>query len=630
MSILSCDDTLKNRLLPGIWDEIQKSNAEKEEAGIKKTALVIAALYDRNATILTGHDQHHIINGFVKNGLIVHMKIVANVQGVVDAIRDAGPFLEILYFTGHGIDSHYGDDEGAIFLDGGHQHFNSSSVPLDLWREKSSLKYILLQGCCVGNLACALSKKIPKVPVIATYNRATKGYTCISLCPIHNYPEPHIIDWRSKKQEESIFENGSPRESCKFNFNEFCLKEAIFFEERIKAGLRDPRIYSMLAHFYNLGAGVPQDPKLAHSYRELAAGKLEDPYDPNSPYDPHDKTLLGLELSTGQGGCEQSIDQAKKWYLKALEEGDYVANYHLGMLFLDEAGILPEGKEKYDKEKKGMEYLEAATVANVNCARTELAIYRFQILIERFKKEKAAIEVGQDSNKAERLHNIEQTIKYNKSIALSDLEIAIKAGEPDAFYYAGRLHFTGSEPQNYVRSDKEAFEFFRRAAELGSKRVLYFMGVFYKEGYAPCQKSIDEAIKWFTKDAEGYGESESVYELAILYLQKQKQEGSKNLESKGKQVLEWLINAANKGWLSANYLLGLLYSQGEAVYGIERSEDMAKKFFDFVEKNQSESFKEIKKEIEEDLKQAMKEEETAQLNTSTDETTTSDFDTALR
>jgi TPR repeat protein len=589
--IYSCDEDLKNRLLPGFWDELKASNAQREGTDAK-VALVLCARFDPNGALLGPHHQYNI-EQLRKHGLIVHVKVINKAQDVNDSIRDAGSSLETLYFIGHGIDSYYGNDEGAIILDED-EYFTVLSIMPEIW--KRSLKSIMFESCSIGKLARAISIKTG-ITTGGAYTTMYAGLSFIQYCPRDKRYELVIFDCPSnKRQMGQIFEGESSREPCPLLPDQYS-NQAAFFEERIRKGAKDPYLYSLLANLYEQGEGIQRDLKRAGEYYRLSAEKN----------DCHGQTEYGSYWLRGVRG-EKSIAEAKKWLQKAADAGDSHGEYRLAMLYLEEAKKL-QGEEKKGKEALAAQYLYSSAKKGNALAKIQLAIFRLQ-MVGTLQKERDAIisrpqQNSADLSKVSDVQTIDQAINQQRGMAFDLLEQVLNSNHREALHDMGKLYLTGSEPE-WVQSDVKALECFEKAANLGWQDSFYFMGLFHKEGRGGLKPSIDEAIQWFEKDMKGHaGAYESAYELAILYLWKQKNGELETLSIESEQVLGWLRKAAVKAHLPANYLLGLLYSKGSVAYGISPSADMAQSFFDFVQKDQREPFEDRKNKIKNDLAWAL-------------------------
>jgi TPR repeat protein len=584
----SCDEVLQRRLLPRVWDEIQTSNSQKDQNA--RIALVLCALSDHNNNLLNVHDQLNILYGLTDR-FVVHIKVINKVEDVENAIKEAGSSLETIYFIGHGSGTLCGQNQGGILL-AGNQYFTIAGVKPDLWKN-SSLKSIMLGSCLSASLAQAISKATG-IPTCGSPGMTERGGVYVYYCKFHEYFELSVIRPATGQQEGVVYEEDSSRAPCELPSDRHP-KEAVFLKELIKDGTKDPCPYSVLAFRYFLGNGVPRDLAQTREYYRVAA-ELGDSYSQSS---------YGLCWMNGWGG-DKSLDQAKIWYEKSAEAGNSCGQYRLGMLYGEESKTLEQSARK-EKEKLALYYLNLSIEQNYAPAMLQVAVFRLEIIVGRLKEERdTALSESQQVeglNEASPLKEIDQAIRMQRTLAYNLLERACNAKDPEALYYVGTLHVTGSEASKYPLSDVEALKYFQQAAALECQESFYSMGLFYKNGRGGLAPSIDKAIDYFAADmmAESEGNPASACELAILYLWKHKHEGSQGLSFTGEQVLQWLEDAAKKDFLPANYLLGLLYSKGEAAYGISPSDEKAKQFFDVVERKRTVLFEGHANKIKKDL-----------------------------
>ena len=116
----------------------------------------------------------------------------------------------------------------------------------------------------------------------------------------------------------------------------------------------------------------------------------------------------------------------------------------------------------------------------------------------------------------------------------------------------------------------EAYEFFMKAAELGSAEAMLGLGYMYQDGEGVEQDS-KKALEWYEKAAE-QGNASAMSNLGCMY-----QDGE-GVEQDYKKALEWYEKAAEQGNASAMNNLGYMYNHGEGV------EQDSKKALEWYEK----------------------------------------------
>ncbi|KAA8490853.1 Secretory immunoglobulin A-binding protein EsiB [Porphyridium purpureum] len=142
----------------------------------------------------------------------------------------------------------------------------------------------------------------------------------------------------------------------------------------------------------------------------------------------------------------------------------------------------------------------------------------------------------------------------------------------------------------------EAFEWIRKAAEVGNADAQFAMGVFYEEARGNVEKDDRKAVAWYTKAAEK-GHAKAQCNLGLLYsagidggepddvtavrlfresamqghvaaqcnLSSFYFTGRGGNEGKSYLAIDWLRTAANEGLPAAQYNLGLCYERGQGV-----------------------------------------------------------------
>jgi TPR repeat protein len=138
--------------------------------------------------------------------------------------------------------------------------------------------------------------------------------------------------------------------------------------------------------------------------------------------------------------------------------------------------------------------------------------------------------------------------------ALSLYESAGVGGDADAWYNLGILHYNGIG----VPVDRQlSLIFIRKAANLGDSAAHFFLYSQCEEGSAAANQHLDVAA--------AAGHPEAVYYKAMT------------LQGKGKNFIPALVNAAEKGSVSAAATLGSLHYNGES--GAVQSPSLAAKWW---------------------------------------------------
>ena len=88
--------------------------------------------------------------------------------------------------------------------------------------------------------------------------------------------------------------------------------------------------------------------------------------------------------------------------------------------------------------------------------------------------------------------------KFDASVLFEETLSKAKDGDTDAMLLLGTMYATG---EGVIQDYKEAFKWFRKAAELGYVKAMYRLGGMYANGRGVIEDD-KEAVKWYRKAAE--------------------------------------------------------------------------------------------------------------------------------
>ena len=304
------------------------------------------------------------------------------------------------------------------------------------------------------------------------------------------------------------------------------------------------------------------------------------------------QAALGTAYALGKG-TEKDLNEAKKWYKKAAENGDEMAYYLLNTL---------EKQQKEQAESNAEKPRKAPEKKNKNAKKVLIALIALIGLIFLVKSSK-----------------IKAKMRYN---------------------LGGKYEKGDSQPQNF----EKAFACYKEAAELGMLQAQSKLGSMYYYGKG-CQPNFEEALKWCMKAAErgdaaaqrmvgemcfqGKGTEQNVEEAFSWY-----EKAAKNNDAEAQKIFGlmcyrldnveeafyWFLKAAEQGDLEAQNMLGDMYYTGNGV--VERDLKEAFNWFysagehgeadaqyslgimyyngEFVEKNYDDAFKWFLKSAKQD------------------------------
>jgi hypothetical protein len=112
-------------------------------------------------------------------------------------------------------------------------------------------------------------------------------------------------------------------------------------------------------------------------------------------------------------------------------------------------------------------------------------------------------------------------------------------------------------PQMAPALENASVERMRRAAEEGSAKAQYHVGLMYSQGRNVPQDK-QQAVAWYRKASE-QGHVRAQYSLGLCYL------NGRGVMRDGLEAAKWFRKAGNQGMARAQYNLGLLYDRGEGV-----------------------------------------------------------------
>lgn len=126
------------------------------------------------------------------------------------------------------------------------------------------------------------------------------------------------------------------------------------------------------------------------------------------------------------------------------------------------------------------------------------------------------------------------------------------ATDAESVFQQGRAFLSG---QGVTKDPKMAFDLMKKAAELDHPEAIGGLGYFYANGVA-VEKDEVEAVKWFRAGAEKGG-SKAQYNFARMLLD------GKGVEHNPATGQEWLRKSADQGLADALFTLGNIYYFGE-------------------------------------------------------------------
>lgn len=252
---------------------------------------------------------------------------------------------------------------------------------------------------------------------------------------------------------------------------------------------------------------------------------------------------LGEAYRNGRGGPKDLV-QAVKWYRKAADQGNALAQVSLGLIYT-------QGGWQVVKTNSG-ESVEAVIPQDNN---------------EAVKWYRKAADQGNASGQwalGDCYQNGEGVSKdINQAIAL--YQKAADQGEPNAEYSLACAYGVGiGVPQDF----SQAAMWLQKSAEQGNFLAQFNLGRCYASGTG-VPKDDTEAVKWWRKAAD-QGNADAQCFLGVSY------EEGKGVNKDTTEAIKWYLKSAAKGNVLAERSLGIAYSKG---VGVTKDEFQAVKWY---------------------------------------------------
>lgn len=176
----------------------------------------------------------------------------------------------------------------------------------------------------------------------------------------------------------------------------------------------------------------------------------------------------------------------------------------------------------------------------------------------------ATVAINQDTE--EILKKAKQLVKQGQVAKALPLYLLLAAeGNADAQFQAGLIYATG---QGITKDDKQAVDWFGKAAEQGHREAQTKLGFMYATGKGVTQ-NFSSAIYWCYKAAE-QGDATAQYNLGLMYAEGQ------GVAKDNSLAFTWFSKAAAQDDAQAQYRLGDMYANG---MGVAKNNTQAAAFY---------------------------------------------------
>ena len=310
---------------------------------------------------------------------------------------------------------------------------------------------------------------------------------------------------------------------------------------------------------------------------------------------------LGVMYLNGYGVAQNSTE-AVKWFRKAAEHGHALGQNNLGVMYQNGYGVAQDYKEAIKWYRKAA--IQGEALGQNNLGVMYLNGYGvYQDNMEAAKWFRKAAEQGEALGQ----HNLGVMYLIGYGVYQNDMEAAkwfrkaAEQGNADAQYRLGEMYFTGKGvAQDYT----EAVKWLHKTIEKGNTDAQNTLGVMYETGRGFAQ-NYTEAVKWYRKSAEG-GNAGGQNNLGVMYMKghgiyqddteavKWFREAAANKEALGQnnlgvmyqygygvaqdytEALMWYRKAAEQGEALGQYNLGVMYQKG---LGVPQDDTEAAKWY---------------------------------------------------
>jgi TPR repeat protein len=267
---------------------------------------------------------------------------------------------------------------------------------------------------------------------------------------------------------------------------------------------------------------------------------------------------LGSAYRDGALGLKLDGEQARNWYLKAIENGSTDAMVNLAWMY-------EQGKELSKNEAEALMLFRKAADEKNQYGQTRLGqIYR-----------DGSLSVKPDGEQAKNW--------YLKAIENGSTDAMVDLG---AMYTAGKI---------IVKNDAEALKLFKKAADGGNQYGQQWLGNSYRDGALGLKQDGEQAKIWYLKAIEN-DTTDAMVELGAMYttgkiiakneaealklfkkaadggnqfgqqwLGKSYRDGTLGLKQDGEQAKNWYLKAIESGSTGAMVDLGAMYTAGKII-----------------------------------------------------------------
>ena len=248
-------------------------------------------------------------------------------------------------------------------------------------------------------------------------------------------------------------------------------------------------------------------------------------------------------------GVKKDISKAIEFYRRAAERGEVHAQYHLGWCYAH-----GEGVEK--NQVKAIEWYHSAAGRGFKWAQYILGqAYEFGDGVD--KNMEKAVELYMEAAEQGEISSINSlgriySARKNFSEAIKWYHKGAEKGDDGSMVALGDLY------RKEVKDMSKAVEWFRMAAERGNAFAHYRLGWCYENGKG-VPKDMSEAVKWYEKGMR----NNKLDAVVLFYLGQSLEFGNSATEKDLTKAVIYYRMAAMKGHVGAQFNLGYCYANGD-------------------------------------------------------------------
>lgn len=264
-----------------------------------------------------------------------------------------------------------------------------------------------------------------------------------------------------------------------------------------------------------------------------------------------DAQLLLGECYFAGNGVEKNLDEAEKWFSKAVTNGNEMANECLKKIAAERRQIEIAAQIMQAKEMQSHEEYSRAVELLLPLAKqgnTEA-----ERLLDECRQQEAAREREESAAILQEAQTLREKKEYEREVRL--LRPLAEKGNIEAQMHLGNKYLNG---QGVAYDVHLALFWFQKAAEQGYTYAQNLVGLFYYQGLYGLKSDMAEGVSWIRKSAES-GYAEAQYNLANIYF------SGEGVMQNSKEGEKWLTSAATQGYTEAQQQLGIRYMMGKSL-----------------------------------------------------------------